>query len=639
MRLDVKKYLFVGYHRVLEQFFLKAQEAALVHFIETGHLKTKEMPNDIQNMMTAIKILGELPTLDQERPEDYFETDSITDKVLEIRHAIEKLEEEQRMMRLEIARVEVFGEFSMEDIAYLEKEGNRKVQFFFAKRGAVDGVSLPKELVRVASDHGLNYYIAINPQPMQYENMIEMRIEHELGTLKKRYAQIQHEIAEKEQELKAYAKYNQFLHQGLVRKYNDYNLETAKKSANPEMEGNLFAVEGWVPENKIDQLHEMLKELDVHVVEIAIEPNELVPTFLENKGASRIGEDLVHIYDTPANTDKDPSLWVLLSFAIFFAMIIGDGGYGLVFLCAALYFRYKNPKLQKTPNRIWKLCVILFSFCILWGVLTNSFFGINFAPDSSVRKVSVQNWMVEKKAAYHFEKKDQVYKGWVAEYPELENATTSQEFLLGAKKESNGKVTYAMLNSFSDGIMMELALLAGIIHICLSLLRYLDRHWAGIGWIIAIIGCYLSFPKMLQATSLMHYIFGVDRELIAVEGAYMIYGGLALALVLALIKDKFLGLLEITNLIQIFADILSYLRLYALGLAGAIISGIVNDIAGSIFFLGGGLLLLLGHSLNMALAVIGGVIHGLRLNFIEWYHYSFEGGGKLFNPLRKMKIE
>jgi V/A-type H+-transporting ATPase subunit I len=65
----------------------------------------------------------------------------------------------------------------------------------------------------------------------------------------------------------------------------------------------------------------------------------------------------------------------------------------------------------------------------------------------------------------------------------------------------------------------------------------------------------------------------------------------------------------------------------------------VNEIAGSIFFVGGILVIMIGHLVNLALAIMGGVIHGLRLNFLEWYHYSFIGGGKPFKPLEKIDIE
>jgi V/A-type H+-transporting ATPase subunit I len=394
-----------------------------------------------------------------------------------------------------------------------------------------------------------------------------------------------------------------------------------------------------VPVNRVSELKDSLAETDVHMAEIAMEEHEEAPTYLENKGYNRIGEDLVHIYDTPSNTDKDPSLWVLVSFAVFFAMIINDGGYGLLFLAGALYFKFKNGDLKKAGMRVWKLLLILFGSCVLWGLFTNSFFGVAIGPENPLRKVSVLNWLVEKKAEYHFHNKDNIYKEWVDKYPDLSGADNAHDFLLGAKKGEGDDASYEMVNKFSDGILMELALLVGIIHICLSFIRYLNRNWAGIGWIIGIIGCYLYFPLFLGATSLTSYVFGLNREEIAVDGQYMMYGGLALAVILGVLKDKWLGLLEITNLIQIFADILSYLRLYALGLAGAIIGQTVNDIASGLMYVPALILIVIGHGLNMVLAVIGGVIHGLRLNFIEWYHYSFEGGGKLFTPLKKLETD
>ncbi|MGA8164671.1 MAG: V-type ATPase 116kDa subunit family protein [Waddliaceae bacterium] len=639
MRIDVKKYLFIGIQKELEEFFEQAQQAGLVHFIDKKQKKIKELPNDIQQVTNAIKVLREFPTLTQEGLDGFTEADSLTESILRIKHALDRLEEEGRVIGLEVARIEAFGQFSMDDVAYLEKEGNRKIQFFFAKKGTTEGQALPKGLIHIATDHGLDYFIAINKTPTQYPNMIEMRVDKELQELKRRLQEIQREIHQQEGELKRYQKYNAFLHDALIVKYNRFNQEVAKTYVNTEMKGSLFSVEGWVPMNKIEELKRFLKDVPVYVAEIAIGPEEAPPTYLENKGVSRIGEDLVHIYDTPSNTDKDPSLWVLISFAFFFAIIIGDGGYGLVFLAAALYFLYKNPGLRKGGMRVWSLVMILSATCVVWGLFTHSFFGIRMTPDSPFAKISVLNALVEKKAAYHWEQKDQVYQEWVDKFPQLTGAATPHDFLLEAKKETDSRTSYEMYERFGDGILMEIALLIGIVHISLSLLRYLNRHWAGLGWVIAIIGCYLSFPEFLNATSALHYLFGWDRKILSIEGRYMIYGGVTLAVVLAVIKDKLLGFIEITNVIQLFADVLSYLRLYALGLAGSIISGTVNDIAGSLMVVAGGILLIVGHGLNMVLSIIGGIIHGLRLNFIEWYHYSFDGGGKLYDPLRKMEIE
>ena len=639
MRYDVKKFLFVGHHAALKGFFYQAQNAGLVDFINSRGFKGKELPVDIQHLINAIKVLRGLPDLRQEKPKSNLAAQPIAEKILELSQTIEKLEEEQRITRLEIAREEVFGQFSMEDIRYIEEKGHREVRFYFAKKGRVAAEELSPEILRVASAHGLDYYVSISKAHIDQEHLFPMHFDHELTTLKRRAEEIQWEIHALDEELKTLARYNTFLHQALVRHYNDYNLVTTETYVAKEMEGALFSVEGWVPENKIAKLSAVVEDLDVHIEEIAVEAGEIPPTYLENKGFSRVGEDLINIYDTPSNQDKDPSLWVLLSFALFFAMIIRDGGYGLVFLAAALYYRYKNPKIRNSAKRLWKLGVLLCSFCILWGGLTHSFFGISFAPDSVVKKISVLNWLVEKKASYHFQKKDTVYNEWMAAYPAASKASSHKEFLYGAKVETPGKTSYKIHEAFSDEIMMELALLAGIIHVSLGFLRYLRRNWSGIGWILAIIGCYLFFPKMLEATTMAHYVFGLGRDTAAREGLHLLGAGLSLAVALALIQHKLTGLLEITTMIQIFGDILSYLRLYALGLAGSINSELINGIAASSIFSVAVLLLIVGHGLNMVLALVGGVIHGLRLNFIEWYHYSFEGGGKRFNPLRKLKVE
>ncbi len=77
------------------------------------------------------------------------------------------------------------------------------------------------------------------------------------------------------------------------------------------------------------------------------------------QGIFRLGEDLVHIYDTPSATDKDPSNWVLYSFALFFAFIIGDAGYGLVYLAIALFLKYKFPNVKGAGKRFINLFILI----------------------------------------------------------------------------------------------------------------------------------------------------------------------------------------------------------------------------------------------------------------------------------------
>jgi V/A-type H+/Na+-transporting ATPase subunit I len=639
MRIDVKKFLFVGLEEEREHFFKKAQDVGIIDFIE-GDAKVKEVPADVNNITEAIKILRGLPTMEQEELEEYALAEGLVHKILELKHHLEKLQEEHRVVRLEITRVHAFGNFSKEDIAKIEKEGHRKIQFYFAKHGVAHEQPLPDEVIYIGTEHELDYFVAINHEPTQYPKLVEMHIEQPLGILKKRYKEIEKEIHLIEQRLKAYAKYNTFLHHALVYKLNQYYLHAAQKAAKPTMNDALFAIEGWVPENKLELLNNLINHTNVHAEEIAIEPTDKIPTYLENHGNKKIGEDVIRIYDTPSITDKDPSIWVLMSFALFFAFIVGDGGYGLIFLAVALYLHYKFSNVYGVGKRFIKLLTILSVACIAWGLLTNSFFGITIGPESPWRKVSILNWLVVKKTAYHMEHHDATYDYWVKQYPQLKTVTDPQTFIKeAATKAPDGEVTYKLINIFSDNIMMELALLIGITHIIISMLRYIKRNPVNIGWIAVIIGGYLYVPSYLHATSLFNYLFNITPANAAVDGVYLMIGGVTLAMIIAIFKHKLLGTLEIMAAIQIFSDILSYLRLYALALAGAMVTATMNENIGNLPFVVGILLLIFGHAVNILLSVMSGIIHGLRLNFLEWYHYSFEGGGKLFKPLHKMQIE
>ena len=135
---------------------------------------------------------------------------------------------------------------------------------------------------------------------------------------------------------------------------------------------------------------------------------------------------------------------------------------------------------------------------------------------------------------------------------------------------------------------------------------------------------------------MLHFLNIIDKQTAFAVGPTIIFTGIGLSVVLALIQEKLRGLGEIVNVIQVFADVLSYLRLYALGLAGMIMASTFNMLASKANIVFALPILLAGHSVNILLGMMGGVIHGLRLNFLEWYHWSFTGEGKKFNPLKKL---
>lgn len=640
MRIDVRKFLFVGMGKDRAAFFEKAQEMGIIEFMDSKDFHdTQEMPSDIRTLDEAIKILRSLPIAEQDEIEDLSIANTTANCIIKLNYSIESLYEERRILSQEISRTEVFGNFRFEDLEYIEKEAGRKVQFFFSKEDMEVDAQKLSELIYIDSAHGLKYYISINRESVSYEGMVEMEVKHSLQDLVRRQKEVEKKIAFSERELRAFSNRNELLHKALIDKLNSYNLLTAQNCVGFMLNDSLFSIEGWVAESNVGRLELLLEEMAVYGDEIAIEERDKVPTYLENRGFQRIGEDLVHIYDAPSIRDKDPSSWVFGGFSLFFAIILGDGGYGFLFLFLSLFLWMKFSDLRGLGRRALKLFTVLSVSCILWGVLSNSFFGIKFHPDSLFRKFSIVHWLVEKKVSYHMLQKDDVYNYWVSEYPCLLKADAPRDFLKGAVREANGGLSYEALEKFSGGVMIELALLIGMIHIAISFLRGLRSSWAGVGWILCMLGGYLHFPSILQATSIFHFVLGLDEAEGAKEGLRLIYSGIGIAVIAAFMQNKLAGSMEITNLIQVFADVLSYLRLYALSLAGSMMSSTFNDIACSMGMTLGIIILLIGHFINIVLSSVGGVIHGLRLHFIEWYHYSFEGGGKMHNPLKLLNIK
>ncbi|MCB1119278.1 MAG: V-type ATP synthase subunit I [Chlamydiia bacterium] len=628
MKKKKKKILFYGLEEDREAFFSAAQHLGLIDFIDLTGFKQQELPTDLQHHIQAIKILRHQPQKEQSVAKEVRE---VVDQIIHLKQTIDILEEEKRLLRLDIGRVRVFGDFHLIDLKYLEKHTGKVFQFFHAKKNILKKGKIPDDLIYVGTDHGLLYFVAFNDKPKQYDRFVEMKIEQPLGQLLKRQQEVNHEIRNAENQLRELATYEDFLRSDLIHQLNHNNLNMARTYARHTMEGSLFTVQGWIPVNHKVAIKKLAKQHHIVMEEIAVEEKDRPPTYLENKGASRIGEDLIDIYDTPATTDRDPSLWVLLSFTLFFAMIIGDAGYGSAFLGLALFLRFKFPKLKGMKKRILNLFTLLCASCIIWGVMTCSFFGYTVGYDHPLRNVSAIQWLAKQKANYHIQEQDKTFTEWTKQYPSVQTAKNGAEIL---------QSEHALLSSTSNSILLELSLLFGSIHVILSLLRYVDRNYAAIGWILFIIGGYLYIPDYLGVPSLVNILGGIDLETTARYGKELLGLGLGVATLFAVRENHLLGLADVlSNVIQIFSDILSYLRLYALGLSGAILANTVNEavaVSGVVF---GVFLFVIGHVVNMALGIMSGVIHGLRLNFLEWYHYSFEGGGKKFKPLHLIHPE
>jgi len=268
--------------------------------------------------------------------------------------------------------------------------------------------------------------------------------------------------------------------------------------------------------------------------------------------------------------------------------------------------------------------------------LSGSYFGLGLGPKNPFQKVSLVHYLVEKRAGYELARKGEVYQKYEKRFPAVAAAVSGEDFLEKAVEINKGKERFVAMDDFADNLMMEMSLVMGIIHLSISFARWVRRHWAGIGWIAFMIGGYLFFPaSVFKATTMVNFLGWLSPETAYVVGETLLYGGIGFALLATSIQHGIRnGLSEVFHLTKILGDCLSYLRLYALGLAGVLMATTFNAMGRDFGLVAGTVIIVLGHLANLGIGVMAGTIHGLRLNFLEWYHYCFDGGGRFFNPLQ-----
>ena len=355
---------------------------------------------------------------------------------------------------------------------------------------------------------------------------------------------------------------------------------------------DLFAVQGWAPEARGAALRQFGADYGLAMTIEPPGPQDKPPTLLANPPALRGGEDLVTFYMTPAYRMWDPSKVVLFAFAVFFAMIFADAGYGML-LGLILWAMWKRLGATASGRGLRGVMLMLVMFSIAYGVLTGSYFGVT-PPAGS----------------------------WLA--------------------------ALRLLDTNDQGLMMWLSVGIGAVHLAGANLvtawrqRHAPNALSALGWAAIILG---GFSVGLGKS------YAQLAALTTVGWGGLVLGGLLVLLFtserpFSLMPKQLLGpprgwAERLLQLSKAFGDVLSYLRLFALGLASFKLAEVFNQLAATSFeskgvgVLLGVLILLVGHAINFAMGIMGGVVHSLRLNLIEFFNWSLPEEGQRFEALVK----
>lgn len=382
---------------------------------------------------------------------------------------------------------------------------------------------------------------------------------------------------------------------------NELSLYLARCTARPAAEEKLAIFTGFAPTEDKNRLSEAFDKMPAYWTseEATLEDNP--PIALRNNKFVRQFETLTEMYGMPAYNEFDPTVFLSIFFLLFFSICMGDAGYGILLTAIGLFLKGKDGGLAK----MWSLVTTLGIGTIVVGVLLGGFFGIN---------LPAQEWLPEPLRNY-----------WAFMGGNLPGTTYS--------------------------VQMVLSLAIGIIHICLALI--MKAVWAvrkngfmgslsDLGWTLlvvgGIVGLGIGLTGVISETAMKWLLIGIAA--VSALGIYLFNNPKRNPLV-----NVGAGLWDTYNMASgLMGDVLSYIRLYALGLSGAMLAQTFNSIAEMVKgadptwqWVPFVLILLVGHVLNLAMCCLGAFVHPLRLNFVEFFKNSgYEGIGKKYNPIRKL---
>ena len=610
----MNKLSFLIYHKEYEMFLEKLRELGVVHVEKR---QGAEMDANLQSFMqkrTAYQSLLKSMTL---AAASFEGTATETPSNLTIEQVVDSYETQQEHIQTlnmqlpvldkEIDAMEVWGEFDWKVVEQLKANG-WQMQFYCCPDKAFEEAWVDEYNATVINRKGGQcYFVTVNHMPIELEAEVVRLPKQRLSELVREQEELKAEIKKANDALDQFCISNTpVVESALEALESDINLMEVEQLGGERMaDGAIVMMEGWVPVENDAEVRKMLDESGVYYEIRPAEKEDNAPIKLKNNAINRLFEVLTKMYGMPDYGEFDPTPLFAPFYALFFGMCVGDAGYGLLLIVLGLFLK---KKLGKSMAGMMNLLITLGAATTVVGAVFNTFFGVTLTD------LDLPAWM-------------------------------------------NSLIISGKWDGTSYDKTMVIALLVGMFHICFAMVvkaigttaRYgFKNSLSAWGWLLLVGG------SVTVAT--LNYLGVVDME--TSKMAYIGIGGVS-AIGIYLLNDMrrniFVnvgaGLWDTYNMATgLMGDLLSYLRLYALGLAGGMLGGVFNtlgmqlrDTMGDFLFGVPGwicfaLIFVAGHGLNIALSCLSGYVHSIRLTFVEYFKNSgYDGKGMEYKPFSSKK--
>lgn len=604
MIAPMNKYSFWIFHKEYDHFLEQLRDVGVVHIQERGTLEDKKLSDQLKHLQrytSAIKGLEKYKTTEGQAKE----AEEVITEYEAQTHIIELANSERQKVEKRFKQVEAWGSFDRERIIGLEEES---VYLHFFTAAAFDAAWKDEFQTFIITEQSSKVYFVVVSDSKEAPEIEAEHIslpKHSVEDLRNKLISLDKTIEAASSTLSHLGASLPTLHTAVKDLRDNIQLTKVKLYTESIADEKAMLIEGYAPVEKEEDLHAMLKAEGVFFTSEKPQAEDDVPVLLKNNRFNRLFEVISNLYAKPSYNEFDLTPFFGIFYMIFFGFCLGDAGYGLVFILALTHFK---RSASKDTKGFFTLGQLLSFSTIIFGLAGGTFFGLEL-----------------------YNTQLPVYRDLAASMSTMQGDFVS--------------------NPLQD-IMLKASLGLGIVQILLGIilngLRLTKQKgimwglskfaWAGLfissGVNAAMTSepsaTFLNLPYSILAGSFIFVIFFMNTPN---KNPLVNFGS---------------GLWDAYNtLVGGLGDLLSYLRLFALGLASAILGLVFNQLSttvlsdGNIFMQLISIImmlaiLLVGHGINIFMSTLSATVHPLRLVFVEFYkNAGFEGSGKAFHPFKK----